>query len=103
MIWQTVFAFKMEMTNERLTAHGGLVLMGEFNQEIGLRDLTDQYLPGPGSNRSFDVSVIVDSLVLMLQGGGRSLEDLQELKNERGLRKLLGEMKVQSLIRWGTG
>jgi hypothetical protein len=65
-------------------------LKAEFNEGIGLRELTDQYLPGPGSNRGFAPSVIVDSLVLMLQGGGRTLEDLRELKNERGLRKLVG-------------
>jgi hypothetical protein len=89
-IQQTVFPFKIETTKERLTAHGGLALMGEFNHGIGLRELTDQYLPAPGSNRGFDPSVIVDSLVLMLQGGGKSLEDLRELRNEDGLMKLLG-------------
>jgi hypothetical protein len=94
MIKQTVFAFKMEMTKERLTAHGGLALMAEFNHGIGLRELTDHYLPGPGSNRGFDASVIVDSLVLMLQGGGRSLEDLRELRNEEGLRKLVGRDEI---------
>ena len=56
MIQQTVFAFKLEMTKERLTAHGGLSLMAEFDHRIGLRDLADQYLPGPGSNRGFDPS-----------------------------------------------
>ena len=90
MIQQTVFPFKIEMTKEKLTAHGGLALMAEFNHGIGLRELTDQYLPVPGSNRGFDPSVIVDTVVLMLQGGGRSLEDLRELKNEEGLMKLIG-------------
>ena len=90
MIQQTVFAFKMEMTKERLTAHGGLALMAEFNHGIGLRELTDQYLPAPGSHRGFDPSVIVDALVLMLQGGGKSLEDLRELRNEDGLMRLIG-------------
>ena len=90
MIRQTVFPFKIEMTKEKLTAHGGLTLMAEFNHGIGLRELTDQYLPVPGSNRGFDPSVIVDTVVLMLQGGGRSLEDLRELKNEEGLMKLIG-------------
>jgi hypothetical protein len=33
---------------------------------------------------------MVDSLVLMLQGGGRSLEDLRELTHEEGLMKLIG-------------
>jgi hypothetical protein len=90
MIQQSIFPFKIKTTEERLTAHGGLVLMAEFNHGIGLRELTDRYLPGPGSNRGFDPSEIVDTLVLMLQGGGRSLEDLRELKDEEGLMKLIG-------------
>ena len=90
MIQQSVFAFKIGATREKLTAHGGLALMGEFNHGIGLRELTDQYLPAPGSNRGFNPSVIVDTMVLMLQGGGQSLEDLRELKNEEGLMKLIG-------------
>ena len=43
MIQQTVFPFKMEMTEEKLTAQGGLVLMAEFNHGIGLRELTGQF------------------------------------------------------------
>jgi len=94
MIQQTIFPFKIETTRERLTAHGGLALMAEFNHGIGLRGLVDQYLPAPGSNRGFDPSEIVDAVVLMLQGGGRSLEDLRELKNEEGLTKLIGRDEI---------
>jgi len=94
MIQQTIFPFKIETTKERLTAHGGLALMAEFNHGMGLRELTDRYLPAPGSNRGFDPSVMVDSVVLMLQGGGRSLEDLRELKNEEGLMKLIGRDEI---------
>ena len=68
--------------------------MAEFNHGIGLRELTDRYLPAPGSNRGFDPSEIVDTLVLMLQGGGRSLEDLRELKDEEGLMKLIGRDEI---------
>ena len=93
-IQQTVLAFKIETTKERLTAHAGLALMAEFNHGIGLRELTDRCLPPPGSNRGFDPSVMVDSLVLMLQGGGRSLEDLRELKNEEGLMKLIDREEI---------
>ena len=94
MIQQTVFPFKIETTRERLTAHGGLALMAEFNHGIGLRELVGRYLPIPGSNRGFNPSVMVDTLVLMLQGGGRSLEDLRELKNEEGLMKLIGHNEI---------
>lgn len=90
MVQQTIFPFKIETTRETLTAHGGLALMSEFNHGIGLRELTDRHLPPPGSNRGFAPSVIVDTVVLMLQGGGRSLEDLRELKNEEGLMRLIG-------------
>jgi hypothetical protein len=76
MIQQTIFPFKIKTTKERLTARGGLALMAEFNHGMGLGGLTDQYLPSPGSNRGFDPSAMVYTVVLMLQGGGRSLEDL---------------------------
>jgi hypothetical protein len=94
MIQQTIFAFKIKTTSERLTARGGLALMAEFNHGIGLRELTDRYLPGPGSNRGFHPSEMVDSVVLMLQGGGRSLEDLRELRDEKGLMKLIGRNEI---------
>ena len=68
--------------------------MAEFNHGIGLRELTDRYLAPPGSNRGFNPSVIVDAVVLMLQGGRRSLEDLRELRNEEGLMKLIGRDEI---------
>jgi hypothetical protein len=94
MIQKTIFPFKIKTTEERLTAHGGLALMAEFNHGIGLRELTDHYLPRPGSNRGFDPSEVVDTVVLMLQGGGRSLEDLRELKEEEALMKLMGRDEI---------
>ncbi len=70
--------------------------MAEFNHGIGLRELTDKYLSKPQSNRGFAPSVYVDSLILMLEGGGRSLEDIRELANERGLTKLIGRGVIPS-------
>lgn len=90
MIRQTVFRFKIEKTDEEQTAHGGLALLAEYNHGIGLRDLADRYLPGPGSNRGYAASAFVDSLVLLLQAGGRRLEDLRELRREEPLLKLVG-------------
>jgi len=94
MIRQTVFGFKIERTEEELTGRGGLALLAEYNHGIGLRNLVDEHLPGPGSNRGFKPSAFVDALVLMLQGGGRSLEDMRELKYETGLMKLINIEKI---------
>jgi hypothetical protein len=91
MVRQTVFGFKLERTEETLTAHGGLALLAEFNHGLGVCGLADRYLPGPGSNRGYAPSVFVDRLILMLQAGGRSLEDLRELTREAGLLRLLGQ------------
>jgi hypothetical protein len=90
MIQQTIFPFKVALTKEVLTARSGAALFAEYNHGIGLRELSDKYLPVPGSNRGFKPSVFVNSMVLMLQSGGRSFEDLRELRNDDGLMKLIG-------------
>jgi len=89
MVRQTVLPFKLDRTDETLTAHGGLALLAEFNHGLGVCGLTERYLPGPGSNRGYAPSVFVDRLILMLQAGGRSLEDLRALRREAGLMRLL--------------
>jgi len=55
----------IEMRKEKLAAHGGVGVEAEFNRGIELRELTDRYLPVPGSNRGFGPSVIMDNMVLM--------------------------------------
>jgi len=66
----TVFGFKLEQTEEPVTAHGGLALLAEFNHGLGVCGLMDRYLPGPGTNRGYASSVFVDRLILMLHKPG---------------------------------
>jgi len=94
MIRQSVWDFKIERTKEHLTAHGGLALLAEFNHGLGLRQLSDQHLPAPGSNRGYAPSAFVESLVLMLQAGGQTLEDLRELQREGALMRLVGRDEI---------
>jgi len=94
MIRQTVFPFKLEKTTEQLTAQGGLSLLAEYNHGLGLRKLADRYLPGAGSNRGYAPSVFVDTLILMLQGGGRTLEDVRELRRESALLGLVDREEI---------
>jgi len=94
MIRQTLFGFKLEKTEEELTAQGGLSLLAEYNHGMGLKKLVDRYLPVAGSNRGYAPSVFADTLVLMLQCGGRSLEDTRELNRESSLLRLLGREEI---------
>ena len=56
---------------------------------MGVHGLIDHELPGPGSAAGYSPSAHVLPLVLMLAGGGRTLEDLRVLRNDEGLRSLL--------------
>ncbi len=89
MIRQTVLPFKLDRTDETLTAHGGLALLAEYTHALGLRSLVARYLPRPGSNRGYAPAVFVETVVLLLQAGGRTLEDLRELEREDALLTLL--------------
>lgn len=87
--FQTVLPFKLAATDESLTAHSGLVLFGEYLRAMGVAGLIDHELPRPGSAAGYEPSAHVLPLVLMLAGGGRTLEDLRILRNDDGLRALL--------------
>ena len=86
---QTVLPFKLAATGESLTAHGGLALYGEYLRAMGVGELIDHELPRPGSAAGYGPSAHVLPLVLMLAGGGRTLEDLRVLRGDVGLRSLL--------------
>lgn len=86
---QTVLPFKLAATDESLTAHGGLALIGEYLRAMGVGELIDHELPRPGSAAGYAASAHVLPLVVMLCGGGRTLEDLRVLRKDEGLRALL--------------
>lgn len=89
MIRQTVLPFKLEKTKDTITSHAGLALLGEFCIGLGVLDSIDSYLPKPGSGAGFKASEYIFPLVLMLNGGGRSLEDIRVIRDDTGLREIL--------------
>jgi hypothetical protein len=86
---QTVLPFKLAASAESLTAQSGLALYGEYLGAMCVCGLMDHELPSPGSAAGYSPSVHVLPLVLMLAGGGRTLEDLRALRGDDGLRSLL--------------
>ena len=49
MMPQTILPFKLEPTDEQLTAHGGLALFGEFLHAMNVPRQLNAALPAPGS------------------------------------------------------
>ena len=101
MIQQTILPFKLEKTTSTLTSHSGLSIFGEFVHGLGISNLLDRYLPVPGSNSGYYPSQYVYPLLLMLHGGGRSLEDIREIKLDSGLDKILPLKKIPSSDAFG--
>ena len=96
MIAQTVLPFKLGITNDKITPHAGLALFGEFLNALKIPRFIDDELPGPGSSVGYDPSQFVLPLLLMLHGGGRTLEDLRQVCADEGLRELLGLVEMPS-------
>lgn len=87
---QGILPFRIERSDEPLVARGGLVLAYEMAKALRLPEVIDRELPAPGSGHGYRPSEFVMSLVLMLHGGGKKLEEVREIKAEVSLRELLG-------------
>ena len=93
----------LSITDQNLTAHGGLPLALHVLKALEFKPLADDFLGLRGSNRGYRHGDILTALVVMLIKGGRSLSDVKHLHNERQLLKRLGIKKipgVNTLSRW---
>jgi len=86
--------FEIVGTDEPLIVRGGLVLPYEMARALQLPQVIDRELPPAGSGHGYKPSQFVMPLILMLHGGGKTLEDLRELKGEVSLRQLMDMEKM---------
>ena len=100
MLAEKEIKFKLGLTNEDITPRAGIAVYLEFLRKSGITGLIDKFMPAPGSNRGYKPSAYIESLMLMLFGGGRYIEDLREIKNDKALNKLLN-LKIPSLSTFG--
>ena len=82
-------SFKIKASNELLTDRGGLALFDEYVQSTGILNSVDQVFPWPGSNRGISASSYFRVLGLHMFDGGRYLEEIRDLKDDKGFRKVL--------------
>jgi hypothetical protein len=82
--------FQLAPTRDTITGRAGLALLQEVALTLGVRKSIKENLPAPGSGHGFKPQEYVLPLVLLLCGGGRTLEDIREFDTDVGLRQLCG-------------
>lgn len=89
-IGQETLPFKLGVTSEIITSRSGLAVFHEAALASGVVAQIRRHLPAPCSNRGIKPEEYVMPLVLMLTGGGQTMEDIREIENDTGLRRLCG-------------
>lgn len=85
---QNLLDFQLATTSETITSLSGLALFHEAALATGVVTRIREWLPAPGSNRGIRPEEYVLPVVLMLCGGGRTLEDIRKIQQDAGLRRL---------------
>jgi hypothetical protein len=96
MIRQTVLPFKIEKTEEKVTARSGLALYAEFMKGIGLEELVEGNIPRANSGRGFKAISYIGPLSMMLYGGGEAIEEIREIREDHPLREAIQMEKIPS-------
>jgi len=87
-IGRKTLPFKLGVTSEVITSRSGLAVFHETALAAGVLDQIRRCLPTPCSNRGIQPEEYVMPLVLMLTGGGQTMEDIREIARDAGLRRL---------------
>jgi len=101
MIQQGILPFKIEHTDELITPRSGLAVFAEVVRTLKVDQKVSEAFPRPGSNRGYEAWSYIESMLLMLEGGGRHIEDLREIRDDETLRRLVGLSLVPSLSTFG--
>jgi hypothetical protein len=101
MIQQGILSFKLEHTDELLTPRSGLALFAEVVRTLKVDQKVRESFARPGSNRGYEAWDYIEPMLLMLEGGGRHIEDLREIRDDETLRQLVGLRRMPSLSTFG--
>src|SRR5207247_6756646 len=87
-------------SGEALTWYGGLPLVMETCEALGLAGLVKHYVRIKQRNRGYTESKYVESVIALMAAGGDCLEDIERLRSDAGLKLLLGEMPSAEAVRF---
>ncbi len=89
-----------EESGEALTSYGGLPLVVETCEALGLARLVKQHVRIKQRNRGYAESKYVESVIALIAAGGDCLEDIERLGSDAGLKLLLGEMASAEAVQF---
>jgi hypothetical protein len=87
-------------SGEALTSYGGLALVMETCEALGLARLVKQHVRIKRRNRGYAESKYVESVIALIAAGGDCLEDIERLRSDAGLKLLVGEMPSAEAMRF---
>lgn len=87
-------------SGEALTSYGGLPLVMETCEALGLAGLVKRHVRIKQRNRGYAESKYVESIIALIAAGGDCLEDIERLRSDVGLKLLLGEMPSAEAARF---
>lgn len=90
MIRQGAISVKLGETDAAVTNFPGVVPLANLGQGLGLFEDLDRFLPQKERNRGLSNSAAVFDLMCIPLSGGACIDDLAQLRQDEGLRRLLG-------------
>lgn len=84
-----ILPFLVAQSKEKLTDRGSLALIDEFMSGLGFSDELDKVFPSPGSGKGIEAADYIRTLVYHFVDGGRHLEEIEGIKDDKGFRSLI--------------
>lgn len=100
---QHILDFHLASTDEKITPRAGTIILGEYIKGLGLEKLCNNNLPLSKSNRGFLPFEFINALVLMLHSGGRAIEEIKEIRNDKALKESLKIKNIPTattILKW---
>ena len=90
MIRQRAISVKLDETDAAVTNFPGAAILANLADRLGLLQDLDDFLPAKERDRGLDNSAAVFDLMSIPLSGAECIEDLEQLRKDQGLERLLG-------------
>ena len=90
----SILSYKLDTTNDLLTSRAGLLSIAELMDTLNLAERIDQHFPLPSSNRGYQPSEFIKTLILMQHEGSFHLDDIRNIRDDDALHTVLALDKL---------